>query len=171
LTGVLVFYMVPSCNDAATSKESNDKPDSVAAVAPPPPSAILIVGSDASSGDLDLRDNAGHPREVSRARSGEVINWIVQPGSGVKSIESIALDPSVNNNFDVFEEPPHPLGPLHWQGRIKSSFPGSSHIYTEKYLIKWTHKKTPPRTHIYDPFIQVNPAKLTPGTDSSGTEQ
>ncbi|MEO6290925.1 MAG: hypothetical protein ABIO76_13435 [Ginsengibacter sp.] len=168
-TCILFIYIIPSCNTSTTSQEKAAE-DSVATETFLT-GAILIVDSDEATGELILKDvGEQHSRSVNRAAPSEVVNWQVKSNSGVESIDSIAIDASVNNNYEVFDVLPHKMSSTHWQGKIKASFPRNA-IYVEKYFIKWTDKKTPPRTHTYDPFIQVNPSKLGPGIDTSRTEK
>ncbi len=167
-TCILFIYIIPSCNTSTTSQEKAAE-DSTATETFLT-GAILIVGSDELTGELILEDVGGHSRSVNWAAPSEVVNWQVKSHSGVQSIDNIAIDASVNNNFEVFDVLPNKISSTHWQGKIKSSFPQNA-IYVEKYFIKWKDKNTPPGTHTYDPFIQVNPSKLGPGIDTSRTEK
>jgi hypothetical protein len=157
---LFIALVFSSCNNSSSTGGNSEVSDS--AQFQPVPGAILITGIDAA-GKLILKDNHGNSANTREAHRTEIINWIVQPHSGVKSISEIAIDTKVIPNDNVFSTLPHQQGDAkHWQGTIADLDPTKA--FGEKYYIKWVgDNSTQPQ--VFDPKIQLNPTFIPP--DSS----
>lgn len=95
--------------------------------------------------DLDLSDKG-----KTIARSGESITWIIEPGSGVESIEGIITK---TGSVNVFSSGPCRVGSSNnWKGTIMQVQKMTEEEYTIEY------KKVNDNTvYSFDPVIQANP--------------
>ncbi|MCW3109332.1 MAG: hypothetical protein JWQ09_3838 [Segetibacter sp.] len=112
-----------------------------------PTRPIKIIGSNTSTGNLELDDH-GH----TIANPGDTILWQIQNTSGVESIISIQ-EKSASAN--IWSTPPHAQGNI-WTGEISSIAPAGA-IYN--YSIAWLAKGAG-GAHIYDPIISIKPSGL-----------
>lgn len=106
---------------------------------------IRIMGIN-PDGSLQLSDNGN-----TVAQRGDIIQWIIDPNSGVATISSIHDTSAV----DVFSPDPskQPGNSQNWQGTINPNL--SPLPQTESYCIYYT-KTGSSIVYFNDPIIQVN---------------
>ncbi len=120
---------------------------------------IDIIGN--SGNDLKLEVN-GHPNNgYSEAKQNWPVQWEIQDGSGVASIEAISMK-SCTGNTNIFpsHQPPRSLGPdkKRWGAIVRPDAPIDGKY---QYNIHW--KKVGEETpRIYDPIIAIKPTVPSP---------
>src|SRR5829696_3690633 len=85
------FYLLPSCTVPPTKLQLSEQDTDTTKTFLSGP--IIIIGGDTSTGELYFKRNIGHV--IVTSRSG-IINWQLQGGSMVQSLDTIAIDSLVN---------------------------------------------------------------------------
>jgi len=114
---------------------------------------ITITGSNTTTGELTLQNDAHTNNGNTNAKRGDLILWRINPGSGVSSLTAIQMKPPPPTSTNIFVAgDPHQPGGGNWQGTIDPNVAINSEY---NYQIGWTDNNN--NSYVFDPMIKINP--------------